>query len=388
MKRSTNRILTTHVGSLPRPADVIEMITAKDAGKPYDHEVFAMRVRSAVAESVRNQVDSKVDIVSDGELSKPSFSSYVRGRMNGLNVTNEPGTGGNQDLEFPGFQAWRAANGRGPAGGGAFNRRAEVVGPLTFKGQADVQTDIANLKAALGGVRAEEAFIPSASVGIISRIDNKYYPTYDAYIRGIADVMKHEYEAIAKAGFILQIDAPEMVLDKHRPENRDKPLSDYIKNRMEPWVEALNYAMGNIPQEQIRFHICWGNQEGPHTRDIPLKDVVDVMLKVKAQAYSVEASNPRHAYEWKVWKDTKLAPGKVLIPGTIDTTTNFVEHPETVADRVVKYAGVAGRESVIASTDCGFGTSATWNLVYTPIVWAKLKSMGEGAALATKQLWR
>ena len=217
-------------------------------------------------------------------------------------------------------------------------------------------------------------------------MDNRYYPTYEAYVNAIADVMKEEYQAITKAGFLIQIDAPEMAIDRNTPEFRDKPIQEFRK-RMELWVEALNYALTGIPEEQVRFHMCWGNQEAPHVRDVPLKDVVDVLLKVHAAAYSVEASNPRHGHEWRVWKDVKLPDGKVLIPGVLDSTTNFVEHPELVADRIVTYANLVGRENVIAGTDCGFGTSANSNMVYPPIVWAKLKAMAAGAQLATEQLW-
>jgi len=229
--------------------------------------------------------------------------------------------------------------------------------------------------------------VPCASVGIIAqRISNDYYPTYEAYVQAIAEVMRDEYHAVAEAGLIVQIDAPEMCIDHAMPEFRDKPISEF-HNRQRLWVEALNYALEGIPEEQVRFHVCWGNGEGPHTRDVPLRDIVEVVLEVRAGAFSVEASNPRHAHEWKVWQDVKLPDGKVLIPGVIDSVTNFVEHPELVADRILTYARIVGRENVIAGTDCGFGTSAVAENVYPPIVWAKLQSLAEGARLASKRLW-
>ena len=227
-----------------------------------------------------------------------------------------------------------------------------------------------------------------ASVGIVAqRIDNKYYPTYEQWVQAIAEVMQEEYQAITKAGLLLQIDAPEMPIDRNNPEFRDKPIQEFRK-RLELWVEALNYALTGIPEEQVRLHVCWGNSEGPHLRDVPLEQIVDIVLKAHVAAYSIEAANPRHAHEWKVWKTVKLPAGKVLIPGVIDSTTNFVEHPELIADRILNYANLVGRENIVAGTDCGFGTSATSAMVYPPIVWAKLQAMSEGAQLASRQLWR
>ena len=384
MKRSTDRILTTHTGSLPRPPDVIELLRAKENGEPLDQAAFDARLRSAVDEVVKLQAGAGVDIPSDGELGKPSFFQYVRNRLAGLEgVNSEPRL--NLDPDFPGYAEWRA--GRGIAQIGLMAGRPECVGPLAWKDRAALDADIANFKAALAGADVEEAFLPSASIGIVAqRIENKYYPTYEAYVEAIAEVMKDEYRAITDAGLLLQIDAPEMCIDRNGPEFRDRNLEDF-RQRMELWVEALNHALAGIPEEQVRFHICWGNQEGPHVRDVPLKDIADIMLKVNAAAYSVEASNPRHAHEWRVWQDVRLPDGKVLIPGVVDSTNNFVEHPELVADRIEAYANLVGRENVIAGTDCGFGTSATSNAVYTPIVWAKLKTIADGAEIATKRLW-
>jgi len=380
MKRSTHRILTTHTGSLPRPPDLIDLIQAERR----DEAVFKARVRSAVAEAVRKQAEAGIDVVSDGEMGKPSFIHYVRERIAGFEGMTSQFSGLNFDEEFPGYREWRS---RGRGTGNPFASRPVCIGPLAWKDKAALQTDVDNLKAALEGVQVEEAFVPCASVGIIAqRISNAYYPTYEAYVQAIAEVMRDEYRAVAEAGLIVQIDAPEMCIDRAMPEFRDKPIGEFHK-RQRLWVEALNYALENIPEEQVRFHVCWGNGEGPHTRDVPLRDIVEVVLEVRAGAYSVEASNPRHAHEWKVWQDVKLPDGKVLIPGVIDSVTNFVEHPELVADRILSYARIAGRENVIAGTDCGFGTSAAAENVYPPIVWAKLQSLAEGARLASRQLW-
>jgi 5-methyltetrahydropteroyltriglutamate--homocysteine methyltransferase len=380
MKRSTDRILTTHAGSLPRPPQLIEMLQGPDR----DPEVFVREVKTAVADVVRRQAEAGIDIVSDGEMGKPSFVHYVRERLSGFEGTTTRPTQINFDEEFPGYQAWRNPQryARNP-----FGVRPECTGPLGWKDKAALLRDIENLKAALAAVQVEEAFVPCASVGIIAqRIANAYCPSYEAYVEAIAEVMKDEYHAVADAGLIVQIDAPEMCIDRALPDFRDKPITEFHK-RQRLWVEALNHALRGIPEEQVRFHVCWGNGEGPHTRDVPLRDIVEVVLEVNAGAYSVEASNPRHAHEWKVWQDVKLPEGKLLIPGVIDSVTNFVEHPELVADRILNYARIVGRENVIAGTDCGFGTAATFENVYPPIVWAKLRSLAEGAELASRQLW-
>jgi 5-methyltetrahydropteroyltriglutamate--homocysteine methyltransferase len=382
MKRSSDRILTTHAGSLPRPPELIAMIQARDAGQPLDAGFDAM-VREAVTDAVLQQAAAGIDIVSDGEMGKSSFVHYLRHRMAGFEGVQNTPSPNLLNEEFPGYQAWRS-RGRMPT---PFLTRPQCVGPLSWKDTQALQTDIDNLKAALSKVSVEEAFVPCASVGIIAqRMTNVYYPTHEAYVQAIAELMRDEYLAIARAGLLIQIDAPEMCIDRALPEFRDKPISEFHK-RQRLWVEALNYALAGIPEEQVRFHVCWGNGEGPHTRDVELKEIVEVVLEVKAAAYSVEASNPRHAHEWRVWQETKLPEGKVLIPGVIDSVTNFVEHPELVADRIVTYANIVGRENVIAGTDCGFGTAATFENIYPPIVWAKLKTLTEGAAIASKRLW-
>jgi 5-methyltetrahydropteroyltriglutamate--homocysteine methyltransferase len=385
MRRSTDRFLTTHTGSLPRPPDLLEMLREREGrAEGLNDEGFADRVRSSVQDVLRRQAEAGVDVVSDGEQSKLSFFHYLRDRLGGMEGQANRPFGMYED--FPGYQAWQAQR-RGNTGTMAFSRPA-CVGPLAWKDEEALVADIDNFKQALGEIPAEEGFLPSASVGIVAqRMENRYYPTYEAYVEAIAEVMKDEYRAITDAGLVLQIDAPEMCIDRNLPEFRDRPLSDF-RARMELWVEALNHALAGIPEEQVRFHVCWGNGEGPHTGDVPLKDIVDIVLKVRAAAYSVEASNPRHAHEWTVWQDVKLPEGKALIPGVIDSVTNFVEHPDLVAQRIVRYAELVGRENVIAGTDCGFGTGAFAVNVYPPIVWAKLATLSEGSRIASKQLWR
>lgn len=355
----------------------------KELGAPRNEEEFATRVRSAVAECVQEQARAGIDIVSDGELGKPNFVMYVADRLSGMEGWDDE-LYVNTDPEFPGYEAWFAGRGTAhfsPRG------RPKCVGPLAWKDKAAVYRNIEDLRLALQGVKVEEAFIPSASVGTIAQqVVNGYYGSYEAYVAAIADVMSEEYHAIADSGFVLQIDAPGIAGQRGWPQFRDKPLKEF-KKVAALWVEALNHALRGIPEERVRMHVCWGNIEAPHTRDVPLRDVVDLVLSVRAAAYSVEASNPRHAHEWKVWRDVKLPEGKVLIPGVIDNTTNFVEHPELVAERIVRFAEVIGRQSLIAGVDCGFGTSAGSERVYTPVVWAKLGALAEGARLATKILW-
>lgn len=384
MKRSTDRIITTHTGSLPRPPDLREMLRARQAGEPLDKVAFAERVRSAVAECVAAQARSGIDVVSDGELGKPNFVMYVADRLRGMEGWDDE-LYVNTDPAFPGYDAWLASRGTAdfsPRG------RPKCVGPLAWKDKDAVKTDIQNLRAALGSLGVEDAFIPSASIGTIAQqVVNGYYASYEEYVAAIADVMREEYRAIADSGFVLQIDAPGVAGQRGWPQFRDKPLAEFKKVAM-LWVEALNHALRGIPEDRVRMHVCWGNAEAPHTTDAPLRDVVDLVLKVNVGAYSVEAANPRHGHEWKVWRDVKLPDGKVLIPGVIDNTTNFVEHPELVAERIVRFAEVVGRENLIAGVDCGFGTSAGSERVYPPVVWAKLKTLAEGAELASRALWK
>lgn len=377
MKRSTERILTTHTGSLPRPADLLAMIQAREAGQEVDRDLFATRVVSAVAEVVGKQAQAGIDVVSDGEMGKPSFATYVAQRVAGLGGENtEPRTFADRES----FPAWASQL---PAGG---MQRRYCLSALEWRGDADVQTDIRNLTDAATAAGAGEAFMPSASPGIVADVmSNRHYPSEEAYLYALADALREEYRAIAAAGLVLQVDAPDAALGRH-VEFKHRSLEEFRRSLAQR-VEALNHALAGIPEEQVRFHVCWGNYEGPHTHDVALADIVDLVLKVNAAAYSIEAANPRHAHEWRVWEDVRLPEGKMLIPGVIDSTTNFVEHPEVVAQRIEQFARLVGRENVIAGTDCGFGTSAGSARVHPEIVWAKLAALAEGARVASRRLW-
>ena len=384
MKRSTERILTTHTGSLSRPADLRAMLQAREKGDAVDEKVFAERVRSAVSECVAKQAEAGIDIVSDGELGKPNFVMYVTNRLSGMEGWDDQ-LYTNRDPEFPGYEEWYASRGTAyfsPRG------RPKCIGPLAWKDEGAVRRDIENLRLALRGLDVSDAFIPSASIGTIAQqVVNGYYGSYEEYVGAIADAMRVEYRAIAESGFILQVDAPGIAGQRGWPQFRDKPLAEF-KKTAGLWVEGLNHALRGIPQDRVRMHVCWGNAEAPHTTDVALRDIVDLVLRVNVGAYSIEAANPRHAHEWKVWRDVRLPDDKVLIPGVVDNMTNFVEHPELVAERIVRFAEIVGRERVIAGVDCGFGTSAGSERIYPPVVWAKLRTLAEGARLASEALWR
>ena len=386
MKRSSDRIITSHTGSLVRPLDLLEMLRDKVNGRAYDEAAFAARLASAVQEIVRQQAASGIDVVGDGELSKPQFCDYVADRIAGFEGENEGPRFVNPSRRpepFPEWAKWRDAQ-SGP-NLGLHERRPMCIAPLQWKDRA-YETDIVNLKTALAGTDALEGFLPSPSPGIISmRIPNQYYGSEEDYLFAIADVMKDEYKAITDAGLVLQIDAPDaaMAWDRQHWQGLEE-----FRAATELRTEALNHALAGLPEEQVRFHVCWGNNESPHTGDVELKDIVDIVLKVKAAAYSIEASNPRHQHEWQVWQDVKLPEGKVLMPGVIDSLTNFVEHPQLVAQRIVQYAGLVGRENVIAGVDCGFGTGASANpRVHPELVLGKFRVLAEGARLATEALW-
>ena len=384
MKRSIDRILTTHTGSLPRTEALRRLIRSRELGEDIDQQIFRETVKLAVEEAVVQQAQVGIDVVSDGEQAKSSFYSYLLERLSGLaGSTDAPPMKLNWD--FPGYQDWWAeTHGRGRVA----MKRPECVGPLSWRDRTKLETDLENLREVTKGITMEEAFLPSASVGIVAqRIPNRYYQSYEAYVEAIANVMRDEYLAIANAGFILQIDAPEMCIDRNQPPFRDEPIEVFLK-RMDLWVEALNHALTGIPEEMVRLHICWGNGERPHTEDVPLEDIIETVLKVNCAGFSVEASNPRHMHEWKLWEDVQLPPGKVLMPGVIDSTTNFVEHPDLVAQRIETFANLVGRENVIASTDCGFGTTAFFDAIYPPLVWAKLRALSEGARIASNRLWQ
>jgi 5-methyltetrahydropteroyltriglutamate--homocysteine methyltransferase len=377
MKRSTERVLTTHTGSLPRPPDLLEMIRAREAGEPPDEQVFADRVRSAVMEVVRKQVEVGIHVVSDGEMGKPSFATYVTHRLAGFGGENHEQRIFGDRVAFP---QWASES---PP---TLMKRQFCRKPLAWKGTEAIETDVQNLRQAVAAAGAEEAFMPAASPGIVANLMvNRHYPTEQAYLYALADVLKAEYHSIARAGLVLQIDAPDAAMGRH-VQFWDRSLEEF-RTALALRVEVLNHALAGIPEEHVRYHICWGNYEGPHTQDVGLHEIVDLVLAVHAGAYSIEAANPRHAHEWQVWERVKLPPGKLLIPGVIDSTTNFVEHPELVAQRIQQYGRLVGRENVIAGTDCGFGTSAGRSRVHPEIVWAKLQTLAEGARLASSRLW-
>jgi 5-methyltetrahydropteroyltriglutamate--homocysteine methyltransferase len=381
MKRSSERILTTHTGSLPRPADLAALLQTKEAGEPQDSAAFAARVKSAVAEAVTRQVAAGVDIVNDGEMGKPSYSTYVKDRLSGFGGEKSSRLLAADLAEFPSF-----TKRGGRETGVTVLKRPSCTGPITYADTDGVRSDVANLNAALTGAKYSEAFISAASPGVVSFfLSNNFYPSHEAYIRAIADAMKTEYEAIVNAGFILQVDCPDLAMSRHI-QFKDLALADFRKT-IELHIDALNHALANVPPDRSRLHLCWGNYEGPHHHDVALRDIIDIVLKARPQGLSYEASNPRHEHEWAVFKDVKLPDGKVLIPGVIDSVTNFVEHPELVAQRITMLAGAVGRENIIAGTDCGFGTIAGISRVDGEIAWAKFQSMAQGARLATERLW-
>jgi 5-methyltetrahydropteroyltriglutamate--homocysteine methyltransferase len=379
MKRSEQRILTSHAGSLPRPPDLLEMNQAKQAGRSYDEQARTARIRTAVPEVVRRQAEARVDIVNDGEYSKTNFLNYVRDRLGGFEPSGaQEFTGAMADRrDRMAFAEFYQDELSGRFGGS----RVQLVctGPISYTGKDLLQADIDTFSAALEGVNVEEAFLPALAtmrVGV-----NQYYPTEEEFLKALADAMRVEYKAIVDAGFVLQLDDPGLPAqwDAYIPAIS---LDEYRKVAAQR-IELLNYALEGIPEDRVRYHICWGSWHGPHSTDLPLADIVDLMLQVRAQCYSIEAANVRHEHEWKIWQDVKLPEGKMLMPGVVSHATNVLEHPELVADRIVRYAGLVGRENVIAGTDCGLG-----GRLHPQIAWAKLNMLADGAELATKQLWR
>jgi 5-methyltetrahydropteroyltriglutamate--homocysteine methyltransferase len=387
MQRSTDRILTTHVGSLPRPPDLQQLLQTKDRGEPYDGRAFEARVTQAVAESVRTQVEVGIDIVTDGELSKSSFTNYVKDRLSGLDAVNSDPYPGPPPM-FPEYA--QVLRSRAPAGSPAavgLGVRPLNTEKFGWKNFSEVERDITNLRSALEGREYTEAFMPAVAVGqVLFMIPSTYYTSDQAYLYDLADVLNREYRAIVDAGFVLQVDAPDVPMMRNR-QLWNIPFSEYRKH-LALRLEALNHALQGIPEDRVRFHVCWGNTDAPHADDVPLKDIVDLVLTVNAQAYSIEAANPRHAHEWEVWQDVKLPDGKILIPGVIDSVTTFVEHPDLVAQRILSYARIIGPENVMAAPDCGFGTFSAWApRVHPEIIWAKFRSMVEGARIASERLW-
>jgi 5-methyltetrahydropteroyltriglutamate--homocysteine methyltransferase len=379
MKRSTGKILTTHTGSLPRPPRVVELLLAEQKQPGSQTAALDAAVASAVAEVVRKQIECGLDVINDGEQGRVDYTSYVKDRLTGFDGPSAPplGTG---EPEFPELSALLAYF------ASPFQHRPACSGPVAWKDFPALEADIARAKRAMAGSPAAEWFMTSPSPGQIARyLKNQHYPSDEAYLYALADVMAREYRAIVDAGFVLQIDCPDLALSRHMVFAH-LTLEEFRKV-ISMHVEALNHAVKDIAPERMRMHICWASTQGPHHKDVPLRDIIDIVLKGRPQAVSFPGANPRHGHEWKVWKDVKLPDGKIIIPGVIDSTSNFVEHPELVADRILQYAGVVGRESMIAGVDCGFGTFAGRMQVDSKIVWMKLASLAEGAKLASKALW-
>jgi 5-methyltetrahydropteroyltriglutamate--homocysteine methyltransferase len=379
MKRSTDRMLTTHTGSLPRPPHLLDELVRRDRGEPVDSKALAARVREAVADSVRRQAAAGVAVVNDGEAGKIGYSTYVTERLDGFGGEANPPGPPTDMLEFPDYLARTSGKGDGgPA-------MPACDGPISYRDTAAVRADVEALRAALGGVAVEEAFLSAASPGVVAFfLADRHYGDHEAYLFAIADAMKVEYDEIHRGGFVLQLDCPDLAVTRHRIGAES--VEDF-RRFVRLHVEAINHATRDIPAEAMRMHVCWGNYEGPHHHDVPLRDILDVVLEARPAAISFEAANPRHAHEWRVFEDVALPDGKVLIPGVLDTTTNYIEHPELVAERIGRYARLVGRESVIAGTDCGFASFAGSSAVDPAIVWAKLAAMAEGAELASRELW-
>jgi 5-methyltetrahydropteroyltriglutamate--homocysteine methyltransferase len=386
VKRSTDRMLATHIGSLPRPSDLLDLMEARESGGQFDQAAFDARVREAVADVVRRQADIGLDVVNDGEQGKVGFITYANERLSGFEPRPErpggrPHFGGSREHQtFPDFYE------QVPGGGRTFGfDHLLCTGPVAYTGQAQLQKDLDNLKAALAGVQVEEAFLPAVSPSNFEEWHkNRYYDTEEEYLFAIADALHVEYKAIVDAGFLLQVDDPNLVT--YYNTHPSASIED-CRRWAEPRIDALNHALRDIPQDRVRFHTCYGINIGPRVHDMELKHIVDLMLRVRAGAYSFEAANPRHEHEWKVWEEAALPDDAVLIPGVITNSGVVVEHPEVVAQRLARFAGVVGRERVIAGADCGFATFATSRDMPPSVIWAKLEALAEGARVATRELW-
>lgn len=380
MKRSTERFLTTHTGSLPRPDDLVRIMYAREEGVPVAADALERRIAEAVAEVVRKQADAGVDIVNDGEMSKPSYATYIKDRLSGF------GGSGNtfvyQDLEgFP-----RLAKRVFGDPGRSRRKTPACNAAIGVRDPQAARNDVAHLKSALTNVAAQDAFLTAASPGVVSLFfRNEHYASDEAYLEAIAEAMRDEYETIARAGLVLQIDCPDLGMGRHI-QYANLSVAEW-REKAQMHVDALNHAVRNIPAEQLRMHLCWGNYEGPHHCDVPLADVIDIVFRAKPMAIALEAANPRHAHEWKLFETVRLPEGKVLIPGVIESKSNFVEHPELVAQRIGRYANLVGRENVMAGSDCGYGTWVGQAAVDPDVVWAKMAAMAEGARIASRQFW-
>jgi 5-methyltetrahydropteroyltriglutamate--homocysteine methyltransferase len=377
----SDRILTTHVGSLPRPQEVVDLLFAQDRGEASDPQKFDATIRKAVAEAIQKQSEAGIDIVSDGEMGKISYATYIRHRLTGFEPGQVP-RATPQDLDdYPEYRDKIAASGATPK-----YIRPICKAPIKVKSLEPLHQDIARMKDALSKAQVTDGFMTAASPGTIAVFQpNEYYPTHEAYLEALAEAMRSEYETIVNAGLILSVDCPDLAMGRHI-KFRGVDDDEFLRNA-ELQVEAMNHALANVPADRTRLHICWGNYEGPHTRDIPGFKILPVALKAKPAALLIEGANPRHEHEWDLWKTIKLPQDKVLVPGVIGSNTNYVEHPDLVAQRIVRYAEIVGRDRLIAGTDCGFGTFAGFGAVYPAISWLKLKSLAEGAKLASEKLW-
>jgi 5-methyltetrahydropteroyltriglutamate--homocysteine methyltransferase len=366
---------------MPRPQDVVDMLFAEDRGEPFDRAEYDAVMRRAVADTVGKQREVGVSIVSDGEMSKISYATYIRHRLTGFEIGEVPRATPKDLDDFPEFRDRLAEEGGTPK-----YHRPICRGPIGIKDLSGLQRDVENLKMAMEAWDVEEAFMNAASPGVIAVFQpNQYYATDEEYLQALAEAMRVEYETIVDAGLLLQVDCPDLAMGRHI-RFRDVDDETFLK-QAELQVEALNHALQNIPSDRVRMHLCWGNYEGPHIHDIALEKVLPIVLKAKPQAIQFEASNPRHAHEWRVWAEADIPDDKILIPGVLDTTTNFVEHPELVAERIERFAAIVGKDRVIAGTDCGFGTFAGFGAIHPSICWAKLAAQTEGARIASERLW-
>ncbi|MES2624843.1 MAG: cobalamin-independent methionine synthase II family protein [Pseudomonadota bacterium] len=381
MKTSTDRILTTHVGSLPRPVDVADLLLKREQGEPVDDAQFEKVLEAAVRSAVQQQIAAGIDIVSDGELSKIGYATYIKDRLSGF-AGNKPRKPALDLQPYPEYMEKMAL----AAGKQSFKRLC-CTGPIKVVTTKPLEFDLANFRSALKGVAVSDAFINAASPGVVSAFQpNEYYASHSEYLEAIAGAMQGEYEAIVNAGFVLQVDCPDLAMARHTGF-QDLTEKEFLAQATRQ-VEALNAALVNIPADKIRMHVCWGNYEGPHNHDIDLVKIMDIILKAKPSAILFEASNPRHAHEWEVWQQANIPVDKILVPGVVDSTSNYVEHPELVSQRICQYANIVGRERVLAGTDCGFATFAGVGKVDSKIVWKKLETLAAGAALASKKLFK
>ena len=381
MKRSESRILTTHTGSLPRSPELQELLRSRLDPKAGEAEEFRTGVDEGVADAVAKQFEIGIDVINDGEQGRVQYATYVKDRLTGFDGEQLLRARPRIDMmDFPEFAAQSGVS------SSATIPWPACTGPIAWKDKDAVQRDIQRLQAATSGVKSEEVFMPAASPGVIANfLVNEHYPSEEEYLYALAEVMKDDYKAIVDSGLLLQIDCPDLAMTRVT-QFSDLSQEQFIKI-VEIHVEVLQYALAGLAPDRMRLHLCWGNTEGPHHYDVPLKEIINIVLKAPPLGISFEGANPRHAHEWKVWEDVKLPDGKVIIPGVLDTTTNFIEHPELIAERIVRYAGVVGKENMMVGSDCGFGTSAWGRRVESRIAWAKLEAMVEGARLASQELW-